>query len=483
MLNNKEKFKTVISELLNNANSNIIIKKIKCSLGEINILYIKQLTDIEKLTSNIIRPLMEFIGDNNKLLNSDTAINQIFFVADIVLESDSSLILEHILNGQTVIILPNENNYLIANIKKFEKRAVESPELTFSLRGPRDSFSEDLDTNLSLIRYRIKDKELKIENFLVGKRTKSKVALLYLGDVANDKPVNLIRERINKIETDGVYESGELQKALLNNKFSLFPQMGLAERSDMACGALLEGKVIVLVEGSGLALIAPKTFGEFFVSCDDGYDNQYSSAFLKLLRQVAALFSVSLSSLFIIVSSFEHDILPAEYINSLALSRANVPWNAFTGVLLLEVIIEILREALLRVPKQIGPAVGIVGGIIIGQASISAGIFSPLLLIMVALEFMSSFVASDYTIMNSLRVCKLFLIIITGVVDLFGFTMGFCFLMTNIISTNSFGVPYLSPVAPFNFMDFKNSYFFNKKIATNRPHFLKTKDNVRTKNK
>jgi len=158
-----------------------------------------------------------------------------------------------------------------------------------------------------------------------------------------------------------------------------------------------------------------------------------------------------------------------------------VPFNSFTGALLLEFVVELLREALLRVPKQIGSAIGIVGAIIIGQAAISSGIFSPLLLILVSVSFLASFAVPDYTIMNPLRLLKFLVLVMTGTLGLFGFTLGMCFIITSIISTSSFGVPYLAPLAPFNWYDFTRTIFYSKTIAKKRPNFLKTKDNTRTK--
>jgi spore germination protein KA/spore germination protein len=480
MSGKKDRYKQIINGLMN-TDAGISCRTLKSAVGDINILYIKQITDVVSLSDNIIKPLVRYVLENKLVVNSEIVMSRVIYAYDCKKDNDENKINEYLLGGMTLVFLPNDSDFLVLNIKKVEQKSIQNPELTYTIRGPRDCFTENLDVNISLIRYRIKDKELKTETFEVGRRTKTRVALVYISDIANDKVSKIIRERINNIDTDGIIESGELQKELLNSKFSLFPQMGLVERSDMAAGALLEGKVIVISEGSGIALVAPKTFGEFFWSCDDVYDNQYTAFVSRNFRILAAFFSVSLTSLFIIVSSFQHDILPADYITTLAVSRSGVPWNAFTGVLLIEIILEILREALLRVPKQIGSAIGIVGGITIGQAAISAGIFSPLLLILASLSLMSSFVIPDYSIMNPLRIAKFFLIIITGVLDLYGFTLGLCFLLTNIISTNSFGVPYLAPFAPFNWSDIMNTFYYNKKIVKNRPHFLRTKDNIRTK--
>ncbi|MDO8685299.1 MAG: spore germination protein [Clostridiales bacterium] len=480
MFRKKNRHEEILKALM--ADGRDISKKVIEGAGsEVYILYIKQLTDRIMLSNYIIRPLMQYLSKNRTMIDAVTCANQIIYSDDCHVESVEEKILESLLNGMTVLLFSEEQEFLVVNNKKVEKKSVESPELTFTLRGPRDSFLENLDVNLSLIRYRIKDPELKILMLEAGKRTRTRIAVVYISDIANSSIVEKIESRIRSINTDGIVESGELQKCLLNNQFNLFPQIGLVERSDMACAAMLEGKVIIVIEGSGLALVAPKTFGEFLWSCDDNYDNQYMALFTKILRIISIFISITLGSLFVIYSSFNPDLLPPEYIITLAFSRANVPFNAFTGALLMEIIVEILREALLRIPKQIGPAIGIVGAIIIGQAAIAAGVFSPLLMIMVSLSLMASFVVPDYSIMNPLRVMKFFMLVLTGIFGLLGFSLGLCFIITSIISTSSFGVPYLAPFAPFNWYDFTRTFFYSKKIAKKRPNFLKTKDNTRTK--
>ena len=480
MLRKKNRHEEILKALT--ADGQDISKRIIKGAGEeVCILFIKQLTDRIMLSNYIIKPLMAYFSGNKTPIDAVTCANQIIYSDDCHVESLEEKILENLLNGMTVLLFSKEQEFLVVNIKKVEKKSVQSPELTYTLRGPRDCFTENLDVNLSLIRYRIKDPELKILMLEAGKRTRTRIAVIYIADIANSSIVEKIGSRIKSINTDGIIESGELQQFLLNRQYNLFPQMGLVERSDMACGALLEGKVIIVTEGSGLALVAPKTFGEFLWSCEDNYDNQYLALFTKILRIIALFFSISLSALFVIFASFNFDLLPSEYIVTLATSRAHVPFNAFTGAIILEGIVEILREALLRVPKQIGPAIGIVGAIIIGQAAIAAGVFSPLLLILVSLSFMASFVSSDYSIMNPFRILKFFMLIMTGVLGLFGFSIGLCFIITSIISTNSFGVPYLAPLAPFNWYDFTRTLFYSKTIAKKRPNFLRTKDNIRTK--
>ena len=268
MLRKKDGRQDIIETIMSN-NNDISRRVIKGFGGSVTILFIKQLSDREMLSNYIIKPIVEHITENKMKLDAFICVNQTIFCDDCRIEVQEKEIVESILNGFTVILFDDKREFLIVNIKKVEKKAIENPELTFTLRGPRDCFNENLDVNLSLVRYRVKDPNLKINMLEAGKRTKTRIAVIYIEDIANSNIVKNIQSRIKSIDADGIIESGELQKCLLNNQISLFPQMGLVERSDMACGALLEGKVIVLTEGSGLALVAPKTFGEFLWSCED----------------------------------------------------------------------------------------------------------------------------------------------------------------------------------------------------------------------
>ena len=441
--------------------------------GDIYIFYIKQLTDLNMLSINIIKPIMETAA--NAGISASDILGRCITCNDCSVEKDENLIVEKLLGGSTIILLSWDEYFLIANIKKVEKKSISDPELTYTIRGPKDCFTENLDVNISLIRYRIKDPNLKIKICEVGRRTKSRVAIVYIEDIVNNNILSNICNSIENIEIDGVIESGELQH-IIQKKSYIFPQTGLVERSDMACGGLLEGKILIITEGSGLALIAPKTFIEFLWSSDDVYDNKYLAFFIKLLRIMSILMSLTLESIYIALVSFHTDMLPADYILTLAKLRANVPFNAFTNVIILDVVIEILRESLLRVPKRIGPAIGIVGAIIIGQAAISSEIFDPLMLIITSLAFLASFAIPDYTIMNPFRFLKFLLMIITAMMGVFGFTFGLCFILTALISNDSFGISYLAPYAPFNKNDFYKSLYYSKGDFSERPNFLKTKN-------
>ncbi|HOP12165.1 MAG TPA: spore germination protein [Oscillospiraceae bacterium] len=449
--------------------------------GIVKLFYINQLTDRAAVTENVIKPLMLYGSLNKKSINAHMAVDDIIFADDCKIESDIDKIEEFILSGMVVILFSTGTDYIVANFKKVEHRSVATPNLNYTLRGPQDCFTENLDVNISLLRYRLKDKNTKIEKYKVGVRTKTQVAVVYIEDIANDTVVTEIQKRIQAIDIDGIGESGELQAFLLNKKTELFPNVGLVERSDMALHSLLEGKVLVLVEGSGLALLAPKTFVEFFYSCDDRYDNKFFGFFARMLRYISFMIAFTASSIFVAITSFHTDVLPSTYIIALAEMRVKVPFNALIAAFLIEFIVELIRESLLRVPKQIGSAIGIVGAIVIGQAAISAGIFSPVLLIIGAIALLASFSIPDYTLVKPIRILKFILLLFTGTLGFFGFSLFLTWVLAELVSLNSFGVPYMAPLAPFNLYDFIRVLFKNVTMDPKRPHYLRTKDQTRTK--
>jgi spore germination protein KA len=434
----------------------------------IEIFYIAQLTDRSTLSETVVKPLIKHCSAARGPINAQAAADGIIYADDCRVESDTGKVEEYILSGMVVILFSTDKNYIVVNLRKVAHRQVPTPKLSYSIRGPQDSFTENLDVNLSLIRYRLKDKNIRIKMFNVGVRSKTSVAMIYIEDIANDTVVREIQKRIESINIDGIGESGELQAFLLNNKVQLFPQIGLVERSDMAFRTLLRGKVLVMVDGSGIALLAPKTFSEFFYAGDDWYDNKFFGLLARMLRYIAVFFSLTASSLYVALVSFHTEVMPIKYAISLAEMRSNVPFSAFIGALIIEFVMELLRESLIRVPEQIGPAIGIVGTIVIGQAAISSGIFSRFLLILMSLSLLSSFAIPDYSLMNPFRVLKFILLIFTGILGFYGFTIFLTFVLAELVSLNSFGVPYMAPWAPFNFYDFIRTIITDKTLDPKR---------------
>lgn len=472
----KEKEIIEIIEYINKSNCDVTLRKLTVCEINIYILFITQITDKTQISEDIIKPIIKYNGKH--LPNACKIASSIIYADNLSIEEDKEIIPDLILEGNTVILIPDDKNFIKVNTIKIEKRNVNLPQIETTLRAPKDSFTENLDTNLSLIRYRIKDISLTIEYFSLGERTKTSVALVYLKDVVNPDFINSVKKRLSNIKIDGLLESGHVQKLILGGS-PLFPEMGLSERSDSACGHILDGKICIMLNGSNLALITPFTFMEFFDTGEDHYENSYISIFIKFLRFLSIFLSLTLSSFYVAVVAFHPDVLPSQYVLTLASSRVAVPVNAFLEALIMEIVGELLREGSIRLPKQIGPALGIVGTIVIGQAAVSAGLVSPLMVIIIALSSMTSFAVPDYGIMNPIRLLKFMLLVFTATFGIFGFMMGINIIAIKIASTTSFGVPYTSPASPFNLKDIMKFLKSNIVFGKERASYLRTKDKKR----
>jgi spore germination protein KA len=465
-----------IKDLTDNI-AGLFVRKLVVKGKAIYIMYIPELTDKNTLSENIIKPLLQY--NEIQMLTADLIMNSIIYIDNVFAELDINKMTDYLTEGKSLIVMSGSNKYLVTNTLKVEKRGIEAPEVEGSIRAPRDAFNENITSNLSLIRYRIKDSSLKTDFCTVGVRTKTSVVLVYLQDVANPKLVTEIKDKLKAIKVDGILESGHIQKYLLRNSSNLFSQIGISERSDSACANILEGRVCILVEGSNLALIAPKNFIAFLDAGDDHYDNVYLGRFIKVIRFAALMITLTLSSLYIIVVGFHPEILPSLYILTIASSRVEVPVNAATEAILMELVIELLREANVRLPKQIGSSISIVGTIVIGQAAVSAGLVSPLMVIIISLSAMASYAVSDYTVMNTMRLLKFLLIFLSSILGLFGFIMGLSIILIKITSVENFGMPFTSPVTPFKIKDLKNYISSNIVTTKERPDLLDTKDKKR----
>ena len=465
-------------EALKAKNLDLLVKTISYDDGQAFLCYIGQLIDRKQLSELVIKPVMAYVAEKRRRLNAELC-NSLLYADQSYLSEKPDEAEYHILDGMAVLFFTNDTQFVVIDCKKVERRSVSTPELMYASRGPRDAFVEHLDTNLSLLRYRLKDGNIRIQRKPIGARTKSTAALVYLEDVVNPSVIAELNKRIDGIQTDGIYETGELQNYLLNKETNLFPQMGLVERSDMAVEMLLQGKVLILIDGSCIALSAPIVIAEFFYSCDDRYDNKYFGLFMRLIRYSAAFITLTATSYYIALSQFHPDAMPASYIVTFAQLRGSAPFSSFIAVLMLEFTVELMREALLRVPVKIGSAIAIVGAIIIGQAASSSGAFSSLLLILVSIGFLASFAIPDISLSNTLRIIKFLIICMTGFFGFFGFSCAITFVLALIVSNDSFGVPYAAPWAPFNRYDFKRTLTFTKRSSQKRQKYMHNKDTTR----
>ncbi|MRH42061.1 spore germination protein [Aquibacillus halophilus] len=357
---------------------------------------------------------------------------------------------QHILSGDTVLLFDGETVGLSVATKGWKQRGVEEPSSQTVVRGPKEGFTESLRTNTALIRRKIKSDNLWIEQMLIGKETQTDVAILYMKGIANDKIIKEVKKRLKKIDIDGVLESAMIEELIQDETFTLFPTLYNTERPDVAASGLLEGRIVIIVDGTPFVLLAPAVFVQFMQSSEDYYQRSDIASAIRLLRYVAFMLALLVPSAYIAVTTFHQEMLPTTLLVSLASQREGVPFPAFVEAILMEVTFEILREAGLRMPRAVGSAISIVGALVLGQAAVEAGIISNVMVIVVALTAISSFVIPSYNLGMAVRLLRFLFMLLAAAFGMYGIILGIIILVSHLTSLRSFGVPYLSPIAPSN---------------------------------
>jgi len=361
-------------------------------------------------------------------------------------------------------------------------RTVEKSETETVIIGPHDAFVELANTNLSLIRQRVKSPELKVIKLSVGEVSRTDIYVLYIKGIANLDYVNELVSRIQKIETSSVYDGNMLVQFIDDSPFSIFPQFITTERPDSAVSKLISGRVVAIVEGSPSVIVGPTNFFEFFTSPDDYYQRWALGTATRILRFVAFIITITFTAIYVSVTTFHYEMIPEDLLLILTKSRSRVPFPPIIEALLMEVTIELLREAGARLPSKIGQTIGIVGGIVIGQAAVQAGFTSNILIIAVASSAIASFVIPSYIMSASIRLIRFGLIVLAGIWGNLGLMVGIAYIVIQLSGLTSLGASYVTPLAPMVWRDWKDTFirapFF---MLKHRPSESRSPNPVKTK--
>ena len=354
-----------------------------------------------------------------------------------------------VLEGRTVLFLEGEDRALVMDTRGFEKRQVDRTQNESAVMGPQEGFVEDLRTNVTLIRRVIRSEKLVAEEIVLGTKLKTRAELLYLRGVAREEVVETLRRRMQALDAARCPGAGELQQWMEGHPLSLFPQMLQTERPDRAAAMLTGGQAAILVDGSPCALVAPVTLFHLLHAADDGYLRWQNGTFLRLIRGLGAVLSLSLPAVYLAVTTHHSHVLPADLLMSIAETRSRVPFSVLTEVLIMELSYFLINEAGTRIPALIGPARGIVGALVLGQAAVSASIISPILIIIVALTGLGSYCVPYYPLNLTLCVLRLALTTLAAALGLYGVAAGLLLLAARLAALDSFGVGYLEPFSPY----------------------------------
>ncbi|MED2217045.1 spore germination protein, partial [Bacillus thuringiensis] len=348
--------------------------------------------------------------------------------------------------------------------------------------GSHDGFIENVSKNIGLIRRYIPSNELKVKKLTIGARATTSVYLLYLGDVANPDIIKEMENRINKVKTDTVLSIGELSNLTKNENWTPFPQVYISERPDSISRHILDGKVAVLIDRSPSAMVIPMNLIGFFQTPDDYNIHWLIASAFRLLRFFGFITAILLPALYIAIVSFHFETIPLDLYISIATSRIKVPFSPLLEALLMEITLEMLREAGIRLPQPIGQTIGIVGGIVIGQAAVQAGLVSNIMVIIVSITAIASFIVSNYDLSNCIRLIRFPMMLFAYFFGIVGIISGIMILFAHFATLTSYGSPYGLPIAPFRLSDLKDSFIKLPTFSlTNRSSVGKSKQQKRKK--
>lgn len=458
-----------LEKLLHIFGENVDLKHIRLYDEKLHFLFFTTLIDSKKFHDDLLNPL--------GILSYEEAVIWIKR-KDIKRLTSVKKATNAITMGSVVIFIENE----AFSVPLFgpDKGGIERSETEGVIIGAHDAFVEDAETNLSLIRRRIKSPKLKIISLKVGEISKNDVFLLYIEDIASKEIVEELKKRILSIEVDTVNDADMLAQLIDENPDSVFPQYFNTELPDVVRSKLVAGKVALILEGSPVALTAPASFFEFIQSPDDYNQRWAIGTSLRILRILAIFITVTFTSFYVAFITYHYEVLPEDLLLTLAESRTKVPFPPVIEAVLMELTIELLREAGARLPTKIGQTIGVVGGIVIGQAAVEAGFTSNILIIAVAISAISSFVLPSYNMSNAVRIIRFGLIVLAGMLGLFGIMIGLALTLIHVVSLTSLNTPYFVPVSPLYVKEWRDVFVRGPYWAMKRrPVQTNTRNRVR----
>ena len=430
-------------------NEDFFIREIQITglQGIVTLFFLDGMSDRVVIEDHIIKPLMQV-----NLLESG-AISQEFLqnviqVKGIQPISDFIDAKTEILNGNTILYAEQFNFILSLATSKIEHRAIDRPQNEQVLKGPNEGFIESAQINRSLIRKQLRNEHLISESMIIGKRDLSKVSLLYINNLVNKELLQQVKHKILQINTDSLGNISLLEQYMEERPYSLVPTVLYTERPDRAAAFLQEGHIVVIMENSPACLIVPVTFWSFFHTAEDMYQRLLIGNFIRFIRLLGFFIALITPALYIASTNYHAEMIPTDLLLAISARRETVPFPAIIEVLMMEIAFELIREAGIRIPTPMGPTIGIVGALILGQASVEANIISPILVIVVAITGMASFAIPEISFSFMIRITRFIFLISAALFGLIGITVFMCFCVCYLASIRSFGVAFLSPKAP-----------------------------------
>lgn len=419
------------------------------------LIFIDGLVSNDIITEGVMKPLMLFDARTKGNVIEDVQ-KRIICSGDVINSDKEDKLLESCLCGDTVLLIDGYRSGIIISSKGWDKRSVSEPQTEAVTRGPREGFTENFRTNTSLLRRKIRNPAFRMDTFVIGEKTRTIVSVAYLKGVADESLIAEIKRRLNSINVDSILESGYIEQYIEDAPFSIFPTIGKSEKPDVIAGKILEGRAAIIVDGTPFVLTVPMLFTESFQTAEDYYARTFYSSILRLLRFLSFVFAVFGPAFFIAITTFHQEVIPTTLMFTISTAREGTPFPTAIEALILLLAFEILREAGLRLPRPIGQAVSIVGALVMGDAAVSAGLVGAPMVVTIAISAMAEFVTPEHQ--DAIISLRLILLILAATLGGFGILIGTLWMLIDLASLKSFGVPYFAGVAPMHIQDWKDLF-------------------------
>jgi len=422
------------------------------------VVHLEGLVDKDLVAQCIVRPvtlMTENLASPSEVL--DRLCDSLLSVTDVDRITDAHEVALAVAEGLCVVLIDSTCMALACAVQGWAQRSPEEPSTEATVRGPKEGFVESLRANTSMLRRRIADPRLHIEERRLGRVTRTLVATVYIQGIARPSIIQELRSRLDKVDIDSIQESGQLEDLIMDAPLSPFPTIARTERPDRIVGALLDGRIAIIVDGTPFVLIVPATFTMYLTTPEDYFELFYSGTLIRLIRVLSMVLSLLLPSLYVAVTTFHQELLPTPLILNIAAQREGIPFPAFLEALIMEIMFELVREAGIRLPRVIGPAISIVGVLVLGDAAIRAGLVSPIMVIIVAATGIASLGTPAFSLAISLRLLRFVFLALGASLGFFGIAVGVLALYAHLTALESFGVPFMSPIAPVIDSDLKDT--------------------------
>lgn len=447
------------------------------------VIYVDNMVDRSLLDEDIMRYLLYHMDELPKENKFEYIKDKGVRSADMSVVTDMNAAIQAILSGETAIFVDGYDKVIKASVKGMPNRGVPESDNEVAIRGSKEGFSEALNINRVLIRRRIKDTNLKMKKMKVGTRTQTDISIVYLEGVSKPEFLEELERRLDEYVIDGIFDSGMLEQLVERNTLSPFPEFQSTERPDKAAAALLEGRVVILVDNSPMAIILPATLNSFLQASDDAYERWEISTFTRVLRYIGAFLTMALPGLYIAVINFQPEVLSSAMALSFAAAREGVPFSVLFEVIMMEIAFQMLLEAGIRLPGPMGSTLGIVGGLIIGDAAVNANLVSPIVVIVIAFTAIAAFTVPNPSFAYAFRIFRFLVLFLSAFFGLFGFIIGLMFILIHLAGLKSFGIPYLLPFSSTGLNEgeeMKDSIIkFPLRSLTRRPIYSKMSERIR----